>query len=63
MNKEWEIEHFLRRDRGVTETKKGCADPILSRQEPIWATMGQEGSAEGRDRADPGHPGGSWSAG
>ena len=54
---------ILSADRGVTETKKGCADPILSRQEPKWAKMGQEGSAEGRDRADPGYPSRSWMAG
>ena len=35
-------EHFLSADRGVTETKKGCADPILSRQEPKWGKMGQQ---------------------
>ena len=49
------VEHLLRRARGVTETKKGCAEQVRAGEEPVWAKMGQDGPAEGRDRADPGY--------
>ena len=35
--------------------EKGCAEPVRAGEEPVWAKMGQDGPAEGRDRADPGY--------